>query len=651
MIRTRCWLGLVFSLCVTTVSLADGPGLLKSEFVYETAPFPSCHASTIVETTNGKLVSAFFAGTDERDPDVGIWVCRLVDGKWTLPVEVANGVQADGKRHPCWNPVLFQPRPAGDAARSKLPLLLFYKVGPSPSTWWGMLRTSDDDGQTWSEARRLPDGIWGPIKNKPVQLASGDILCPTSSEHDGWRVHFERTSDLGKTWTRTEPLNDGKKIGAIQPSVLFLGGDKLLALGRTQQKKIYRIASNDAGKTWGELTLTSLPNPNSGTDAVTLKDGTHLLVYNHTPRGRTPLNMAVSRDGAEWGAALVLESEPGEYSYPAVIQTSDGLVHVTYTWKRQRVRHAVIDPAKLQMKPIVDGAWPKDLSAADLLKESMRIVFLGDSITAAGVYVACFDAWLAAKNDGTSHHVIDAGLPSETVSGLSEEGHAGGKFPRPDLAERLERVLGLTKPDLVIACYGINCGIYEPFDAGRFERYQRGIRSLKQAVEKRGARFVVVTPPLYDDKRGPKPFSYNEVLDRYSDWLLERRTDGWNVVDLHGPMTREVARRRATDPDFTFQPDGVHPNEAGQWFVARQLIRWFGDERSAAAETPGEMLKSLGAPAELLPTVVQRVNLLRDSYVGAAGHKRPGIAPGLPVSEAEKKAEELSAQIRALLQK
>src|SRR5262245_35953331 len=185
MIRIRCWLGLVFSLCVTTVSLAQGPGLVKSEFVYERAPFPSCHASTIVETASGKLVAAFFAGTDERDPDVGIWVCRLVDGKWTPPVEVANGVQSDGKRHPCWNPVLFQPRPARNDAGSKLPLLLFYKVGPSPSTWWGMLRTSDDDGQTWSEARRLPDGIWGPIKNKPVQLSNGDILCPTSSEHDG----------------------------------------------------------------------------------------------------------------------------------------------------------------------------------------------------------------------------------------------------------------------------------------------------------------------------------------------------------------------------------------------------------------------------------------------------------------------------------
>lgn len=356
----------VASVVFAAVARADSPGLVSSEFIYETAPFPSCHASTIVETQNGKLLTAFFAGTDEKDPDVGIWVCRFVDGKWTVPVEVANGVQADGTRHPCWNPVLFQPRPVArpGVAQARLPLLLFYKVGPSPSTWWGMLRTSDDDGQTWSEPRRLPEGIWGPIKNKPVQLANGDILCPTSSEHDGWRVHFERTSDLGKTWARTHPLNDGKQIGAIQPSVLFLGGDlggdKLLAIGRTQrQQKIYRMASSDGGQTWGEMTLTSLPNPNSGTDAVTLKDGSHLLVYNHTARGRSPLNVAVSRDASEWAAAFVLESEPGEYSYPAVIQTADGLVHITYTWKRKRVRHTVLDPAKLQTRPIVDGAWPK----------------------------------------------------------------------------------------------------------------------------------------------------------------------------------------------------------------------------------------------------------------------------------------------------
>ncbi len=316
------------------------PGILKSEFIYERAPFPSCHASTIAEPTGGGLVAAWFGGTAEKHPDVGIWVSRNEDGKWTVPAEAANGMQTDGTRLPCWNPVLFQPK--------KGPLLLFYKVGPSPSQWWGMLRTSNDAGRTWSEARRLPEGILGPIKNKPVQLANGDILCPTSSEHAGWRVHFERSTDNGATWSRTDAVNDGRSIAAIQPSILFAGGDRLLALGRTQQQRIFQIGSDDSGKTWGAMTLMDLPNPSAGTDAVTLRDGRHLLVFNPTVRGRSPLSVAVSPDGRTWTIALVLEGEPdAEFSYPAIIQTRDGLVHVTYTWKRQRVRHVVIDPTHL----------------------------------------------------------------------------------------------------------------------------------------------------------------------------------------------------------------------------------------------------------------------------------------------------------------
>lgn len=329
------------------------PGWLKSEFIYETAPFPSCHASTMAETKSG-LIAAWFGGTHENHPDVGIWVSRHENGRWTAPVEVANGVESPTNRYPTWNPVLFQPKSG--------PLMLFYKVGPSPSKWWGMLLTSDDDGKSWSSPRRLPEGILGPIKNKPVQLANGDILCPTSTEHAGWRVHFERSSDLGKTWTATPPMNDGKAIGAIQPSVLFHPGGKLQALGRSRQGKIFEIWSEADGKAWGKLTLTALPNPNSGTDAVTLQDGQHLLVYNHSTKGRSPLNVAVSADGKSWQAALVLENDSAArngFSYPAVIQTRDGLVHTTYTWKRERIKHVVIDPKQLKLRPITDGAWPE----------------------------------------------------------------------------------------------------------------------------------------------------------------------------------------------------------------------------------------------------------------------------------------------------
>jgi predicted neuraminidase len=333
--------------------------IVKSEFIFETAPFPSCHASTIAETKSG-LVAAWFGGTAERNPDVCIYVSRDENGNWTPPLAVADGVGFATNRFPTWNPVLFQPKNG--------PLLLFYKVGPKPAAWWGMMTTSTDDGKTWSKLVRLPDGILGPIKNKPVQLSNGDILCGSSTENDGWKVHFERTSDFGKTWSATPPVNDGKKIGAIQPSILFLKNGTLEAIGRTHNDKIFQITSDDDGKTWGEMSLADLPNPDSGTDAVTLKDGRQLLVYNHNIRtgsnnkGRSPLNVAVSPDGTNWFAALVLENDlnaPSGFAYPAVIQTSDGLVHITYTWERKRIKHVVIDPKKFSLRPIVGGLWPK----------------------------------------------------------------------------------------------------------------------------------------------------------------------------------------------------------------------------------------------------------------------------------------------------
>jgi predicted neuraminidase len=329
--------------------------VLSSEFIYETAPFPSAHASTIVETKAG-LVAAWFGGTREGASDVGIWVSRHADGAWTPPVEVATGVQPDGTRHPCWNPVLFETAPGT--------LTLFYKVGPSPQTWWGMTRVSKDNGRSWSDAERLPDGILGPIKNKPVRLKDGTILSPTSTETpekpSKWRIHFERSADNGKTWTvvRVPEPADGPSIDAIQPSILTHASGRLQAVGRTRSRRVFETWSEDGGKIWTPTSLTMLPNPSAGTDAVTLADGRHLIVYNHTPKGRSPLNVALSRDGKLWEAALVLESEPGEYSYPAVIQARDGRIHITYTWKRQRVRHVVVDPAKLQAVAMADGNWP-----------------------------------------------------------------------------------------------------------------------------------------------------------------------------------------------------------------------------------------------------------------------------------------------------
>jgi predicted neuraminidase len=349
-------------------------GLLVDEFVVEKPPFPESHAATIAETPTG-LVSAWFGGTKERNPDVCIWVSRQEKGQWSAPQNVANGIVNDSLRYACWNPVLYQV-PKGD-------LLLFYKIGPSPAKWKGWLKTSSDGGRTWSAAKPLPDGFIGPVKNKPVLLANGNLFCPTSTEGDGWKLHFEVTPDFGKTWRKVGPISDGNRnadrtLNAIQPSILTYGKGKLQILARSKDRALVESWSTDNGETWSPLAKTVLPNNNSGTDAVTLKDGRQVLVYNHVlPPGdlakgpRTPLNLSVSKDGKNWSAALILEDSPiSQYSYPSVIQTNDGLIHVIYTWRRQKIKHAVIDPARLKLKPIENGIWPAlDGYAAPVAKE------------------------------------------------------------------------------------------------------------------------------------------------------------------------------------------------------------------------------------------------------------------------------------------
>jgi predicted neuraminidase len=334
--------------CLRALAQLETPAILLSEFIANPAPTPQCHASTIVQT-HGGLVAAWFGGQYERHPDVCILVSRHVGGRWTTPVPVATGQQPDGTRLPTWNPVLFSPR--------RGPLMLFYKVGPDPASWWGMLMRSADDGRTWSAPRRLPDGILGPIKNKPLQLPEGDVLCGSSTEAPTWAIHFERTGDLGRTWQRVSPPRGAPDIEAIQPALLRHRNGRLQAIGRTRQDRVFTTQSADNGVTWTPLALLDVPNPNSGLDAVALADGRFLLVYNDAPGARTDwaagrgvLAVALSVDGIAWKRVLVLENEAGqEFSYPAVIQTDDRLVHITYTWKRKNIRHVVIDPQLLPL--------------------------------------------------------------------------------------------------------------------------------------------------------------------------------------------------------------------------------------------------------------------------------------------------------------
>ena len=328
------------------------PGYVSGELIYplEGRQTPECHASTIAETPTG-LVAAWFGGKHENNPDVGIWVARHDGSGWSKPVEVVDGSEGEDRDYACWNPVLFQPKDG--------PLMLFYKVGPSPRTWWGVLVTSDDGGLSWSQPRRLGTSdklfkknrnLLGPVKNKPLQLADGSILCPSSTENEGWRVHFELTRDRGKTWEVIGPINDASQFDAIQPSILTYADGRMQILCRTRQNVVAQSWSEDGGKTWAQMTATKLPNPNAGTDAVTLADGRQLLVFNHSTRsrglnGRQLLNVALSEDGKSWKTRFTLENEGNRagYSYPAVIQTKDGKVHITYTWRRQSVKHVVLD--------------------------------------------------------------------------------------------------------------------------------------------------------------------------------------------------------------------------------------------------------------------------------------------------------------------
>jgi predicted neuraminidase len=335
----------VWAAALVSVHAADSNAILMREFIDLTPPTAQSHASTLVETPAG-LVAAWFGGKQERDPSVGIWVSRELNGHWIAPVEVANGVQPDGQRLPTWNPVLFQPR--------RGPLMVFYKVGPDPQHWWGMVKTSSDNGAHWSAAQALPKGVLGPIKDKPVQLADGSIVSPSSTELGRWRIHFERSIDEGRSWQSSLPIDNPHNIEAIQPSLLPWSNDKLQAIGRTKQDRLFTTWSHDGGRTWSSLSLLDVPNPNSGIDAVHLADGRALLVYNPTThgsdwwKGRGVLAVAVSRDGVHWQRVLTLEDQAkAEFSYPAVIQASDGRIHITYTWKRLRIAHVVVDPGRL----------------------------------------------------------------------------------------------------------------------------------------------------------------------------------------------------------------------------------------------------------------------------------------------------------------
>ena len=351
----------MLSALIGALGLADFR--FQGEFIFESAPFRACHAATIVELKDRDLLAAWFAGSGEGKPDVAIWGSRNAQGTWSKPFELARE-----PRIATYNPVLFFSRDST--------LWLYYKFGPGPSEWTAARRFSHDDGKTWSPIEHLPAGLYGPIKNKPLVLADGVIISGVSVEsYLSWACWVERSTDDGRTWTKhgpivvapefsamrrsasgSPPTNPAARVaedtyGIIQPTIVPLSKDRLRIFVRSGPSvgRICFADSIDGGVTWTNAKPTVLPNPNSGIDSVRLVDGRILMVYNHSTSDRTPLNIAISADGGNtWAAAATLEEAPGEYSYPAVIQSSNRDIHVVYTWNRRRIKHVVIPSGALQ---------------------------------------------------------------------------------------------------------------------------------------------------------------------------------------------------------------------------------------------------------------------------------------------------------------
>ncbi len=315
------------------------------------------------------------------------------------------------------------------------------------------------------------------------------------------------------------------------------------------------------------------------------------------------------------------------------------------------------------MRRQTESAKRPGLVADDgVLPEAKRILFLGDSITYSGHYITLLETAIRLQHPEREIELLNLGLPSETVSGLSEPGHAGGQFPRPDLHERLTRVLEQVRPELVVACYGMNDGIYHPLSEERFAAYRDGIERLRAAVLERGGELLLLTPAMFDarpiaerllpagEAAYPQPYvDYDSVLQHYAAWLLSKRTDHWSVLDVHGAMSRAVAEGREADPDFTFAADGVHPNEAGQAVIAKVLAEHWGlelEDRSGDVEAEGR----IALRSEVGRLVAKRQERLKHAWLTETGHLRPGIPKGEARTKAEAEASELLREIAGLVE-
>ena len=290
--------------------------------------------------------------------------------------------------------------------------------------------------------------------------------------------------------------------------------------------------------------------------------------------------------------------------------------------------------------------------AAAMLRGVHRIVFLGDSITQAGDYVTDCECWLLAR--GFQIEVLNLGLGSETASDLTLQENAAhlkaNGFGRPFVSERLDRALAATKPDLLFACYGMNDAGSLPSDATGTRRFAEAITHLRNSATKAGVKRVVLcTPPVFDNKGNAKQQYFDENLARYAAWLLSKRADGWDVVDIHTPMRQALYEGRAKNPAFQFAADGVHPGRAGHWLMAHEILTQFFGAKLDGVSSAEDLFPAHGK--EIRKLVQERMVILFDAWMTQIRHQRPGVPggpgakPGLPITEANDKAAKIAKRI------
>lgn len=563
---------LTFLCSITLFAQTPAIKLVKEELIFDNPPFPSCHASSIVELGNQHLMATWFGGTEESNPDVCIWTSEYQNGKWSAPKLMADGVIDATKRYPTWNPVLFKTKEGK--------LMLYYKVGPNPREWWGMVKTSNDNGKTWSKPEKLPDGMLGPIKNKSVQLANGDILHPTSTESVDakvWHIHLEKTDKNGKNWQKID-INNGE-FGVIQPSILTYPDGKLQLLCRSRQNFVVQTWSSDGGKTWGPLSATNLPNPNSGTDAVTLKNGTQILIYNPLQKGkewsngRNKLRVAASKDGVNWQDIYTLEDEAkGEFSYPAVIQTNDGLVHITYTYERKNVKHVVLQVPTILPPKAVGPTPSKAQMGWHEMEQNAFLHFTTNTFTDlewgyGDEKPAIFNP-TEVNVEQWIKTLKDAGFKGAILTCKHHDGFClfPSKYTEHSIKNSPYKIgQGDIVKEVSDACkkYGLKFGVYlSPWDRNHPEygkpayvEYYRN--QLKEIFTNYGPAFEM----WFDGANGGDGY--------YGGSREKRRIDGKTYYNW--PTTLDIVRKMA--------PEVIFFSDAGPG------VRWVGNERGVAGET------------------------------------------------------------------